>query len=108
MAVQLTIQGNWFRTRVYNRECMPLPAPGRVSLMPSIINQNTFGVQEDMCVALLLQHNLLEAAFDQAASSAVQASMQLLLAVSGAVERGQRCGTLDHRVCCALCDSCVW
>lgn len=27
MAVQLTIQGNWFSTRVYNRECMPLPAP---------------------------------------------------------------------------------
>lgn len=26
MAVQLTIQGNWFSTLVYNRECMPLPA----------------------------------------------------------------------------------
>ena len=29
MAVQLTIQGNWFNTRVYNRECIPLPAPYR-------------------------------------------------------------------------------
>lgn len=30
-AVQLTIQGNWFSTRVYKRECMPLPASHKQS-----------------------------------------------------------------------------
>ena len=41
MAVQLTIQGNWFSTLVYSLECMPLPAWQQAHHdVTSILNQS--------------------------------------------------------------------